>query len=160
MRNTKGSQTQKKRKNNKRTVKRVRHKKSKGGCPCNSSKGGTMKGGYGAASLQPFEHRGGQYVVPLNSYTSDPNMPDSVSSGRLSTSIMHGGKKRRSMRNKKMRGGNYLLGNTSPDLQSSFNTSIGGAVGANNLTGYSNPNTSVHSQPIGSKFGGNNVPLV
>lgn len=153
-------QTQRKRKNNKKTVKRIRHKKKGGGCGCSANKGGSMRGGYGAASFQPFEHRGGQYVVPLNTYTSDPNMPDSVSSGRLSTSVLHGGKKRRSMRNRKMRGGNYLLGNTPPDFQSSFNTSMGGVVGANNLTGYSNPNTSIHSQPIGAKFGGNNVPIV
>lgn len=146
MRNTKKNQTQRKRKNNKKSIKRTYHRK-KGGCGC-ANKGGTMKGGYGAASFQPFEQTAGQYVVPQNNYNNAPDMPGS---GRLSTSVMHGGKPKRSIRNKKMRGGNFLLGNTQSNLPLSFNTSAGGIAGVNTLTGTPNQNINYYSQPIGNK---------
>jgi hypothetical protein len=159
MRNTKRNSTKKSTKkqiNKGKKIRRTQIKKKGGGCGCN--KGG-MRGGYGKASFQPFEQTSGQYSYPLNTHNSDPNMPTTMGSGRLSTSVLHGGK-RRSVRSKRMRGGNFLLGNTPANLQLSFNTATGGVVGANNLTGYSNPNTGIESQPIGSKYGGNNLPLV
>lgn len=156
MGNTKRKLTQKKRK-----LRKTRHKKSKGGgCGCGMKPPAVqMKGGFGKASFQPFEQTAGQYYSPINNYNSDPNMPTTMGSGRLSDQVMRGGK-RRSLRNKKMRGGELLLGNNQHSLPLSFGTTGGSMASANILTGSGNMNMNEYSQPVGTKFGLNNASLV
>lgn len=154
------SNKQQTRKRNRKS-RNTRNKKTKGGCGCN--KGVTynkMKGGFGKASFQPFEHSSGQYYYPVNNYSSDPNMPTTMSSGRLSTPLLRGGKKRSTIRNKKMKGGELLLGNNHSNLPLSFGTTGGSMASINTLTGTQNINMNSFSQPIGSKFDTNNVPIV
>jgi hypothetical protein len=158
MGNTKRKQTNKRRKN--RKTRTIRKKNKGGGCGCGKAPINLppMKGGYGKASFQPFEQTAGTYSYPVNNYNSDPNMPTTMSSGRLSMPVLRGGK-RKSIRHKKMKGGDLLLGNNSQILPLSLGTSGGSMAGVNVLTGYGNNNTNAYSQPISQKFGTNNPPM-
>jgi hypothetical protein len=145
--------TKRKQRQTKRKIRRTRHKNIKGGgCPCNKGFQPSLmlKGGFGKASFQPFEQIAGQYYSSLNNYNSDPNMPNIMGSGRLSAPLLRGGK-RKSIRNKKMRGGELLLGNNKQILPLSFGTTGGSMAAVNVLTGSSNYNQNAYSQPVGVK---------
>ena len=139
-------------------------RKIRGGCDCGKS---IFKGGYGAASFQELPAR---YVYPQNDYVMDPNDPHTMKSERLT--IKGGQRSKRSKLTKrninqcskcnhrkirsnktrktlKLGGGEPYLGNIE-----------GSSFGANAMNGIKNINPAEFSQPVASKFGEHNTPLV
>ena len=140
-------------------------RKTRGGCDCGKS---IFKGGYGAASFQEIPAR---YVYPQNDYVMDPNDPHTTMSERLT--VKGGKRSKRSKRTKrtqtqcakckrnynsrsnktrktlKLGGGEPYLGNIE-----------GSSFGANAMNGIKNINPAEFSQPVASKFGEHNTPLV
>lgn len=139
-------------------------RKTRGGCDCGKS---IFKGGYGAASFQEIPAR---YVYPQNDYVMDPNDPHTTMSERLT--VKGGQRSKRSKRTKrninqcskcnhrkirsnktrktlKLGGGEPYLGNIE-----------GSSFGANAMNGIKNINPAEFSQPVASKFGEHNTPLV
>lgn len=148
-------------KNIKKSKKRRTHRKNitKGGCGC-----GKISGGFGGATFKPFESSPNQYYYQLNSHNQDPNSPAIMGSERLSNNVLRGGsvknKSSGKKKSKKMRGGNLLLGTTAPNSVVSFGTVQGAMEGSNVMSGISNTNPEVYSQPVENKFGTHNVPIV
>jgi hypothetical protein len=154
---TKKSQTKRRNKNNRKT----RNKKNKmrgGDCGCNKS---IFKGG----NINPpsFETLPQRYYYELNNYNNDPTASNVLLNARNLPNVQSGGKKRKLTRrrvNKKMKGGDALLGNSS--LNNSFTAfgTTGGVISGNNiLLGVETPDSSVISQPAFQTYSKINPPL-
>ena len=117
-------------------------RKMRGGCGCNAQ----MAGGNAANGLGD---------IPVERYY--PVSDDSRLEGtNLSSRIIGGGKKRRTARGKKMRGGNYVA----HDAVSSFGnaTELNGVK--NLLQNVGQVNTALNSQPVVNTYSVHSPPLV
>lgn len=157
-------------KNMRKSKKNMR--KTKGGCGCNSSlnTAPVIKGGSGYSN--PASFNGSlpiRYYYGQNDHVNDPIDPSVVDNARnFSTIFTTGGGKRarkgtrknRRKRNKKMTGGDLLLGSAySNNPLMTFGTVDGAANATNILYSNSSVNSSVYSQPTLSGFNSSNPPL-
>ena len=152
IRKTKGKIAHKKR-NTRRNKKGTRKIKG-GGCGCGNN---VFKGG----NINPPSFDGNlpiRYYYAQNDYQNDPTAPIAVQSARNLPPIMSGGKK--SKRNKKIKGGDMLLGSAySNNPFMSFGTTDGARNSVDLLYGNTTVNPSVYNQPALQGFNSNNPPL-
>jgi hypothetical protein len=147
-RKTKGKVVHKKRhtRKNKKGTRKV-----KGGCGCGNT---IFKGG----NINPASFNGNlpiRYYYGQNDYQNDPSDPIAVQSARNLPAIIKGGK-----RNKKIKGGDMLLGSAySNNPVMSFGTLDGARNSVDLLYGSTTVNPSVYNQPTLNGHTSNNPPL-
>jgi hypothetical protein len=158
---TKKCQTKRRNKNNRKT----RNKKNKsirkmrgGDCGCNKP---FFKGG----NINPpsFETLPQRYYYELNNYNNDPAASNVVLNARNLPNMQSGGKKRKSNKvriNKKMKGGDMLLGQSSLNNSfTAFGTTSGVLSGNNILLGVESRDSSVINQPAFQSYSKISPPL-
>lgn len=140
----------------KRSRKNKSKRNLKGGCGCTSTL-------YTGGNINPVSFNGSlpiRYYYEQNNYENYPNIENARN---LPDIKFVGGKKSKKIlikRNKKMIGGDMLLGNAySNNPLVSFGTTEGATTSANLLFGSSSLNPSIYDQPALKGFNNFNLPL-
>jgi len=147
-----GGSAKNKQRRRKNSTKKYRLRKIGGGCGC----GGTdVKPWIGGNNEIP--------AYPLNKHEFDPNSPSEMIASRNVPDIISGGRKRKgrkTTKRRKMRGGDFFLGNN-PNMPI---LSFGTTSGAYDFDKHMNLQTGVdpapYVQPVLKMYGDHNYPLV